>query len=806
MAKYDAEKIREMLASARKKLAEQGAAVAVGMSTEAIIVAAGQKAVAEGNKELAEYIDSILTQHRNNVHIDFSATGISLTGPEAVDNVYEFLSIQNQRHREATKFEPTKILGVARDDIVYNERQQEFINRGSAGESVVLIGAAGTGKTTCQRGLAKKLILEGKILPLRSGTKWLKAGIPGVAVVSFTNKAVNNIRHALPDALKPHALTIHKLLEFAPIFYEIADPEAPTGMRKTMRFEPTRNKFNPLPSGLKLVIHEETSMESVELSELLNDALPHNPQHIYLGDIQQLPPVFGSAILGFKMLELPVIELTEVYRQALNSPIISLAWKILSGDSKIFDSKTEKFTNDAGKVRTKVPALEKLSYSNEDGTTIIQHWQKTLSPDLGLITAVKQFNVWADSGYFNAEEDIILCPFNVSFGTVELNKGIAQHLGRKREAVVHEVIAGFEKYYLAVGDRVLYQKEDAFITNIAYNDEYLGKAPQTASKFLDRWGHLRTEDMDEDELDTEAVKTSPDETEYDLAAIDKFLAAAASDSEDRVAAASHVVTVRIPATGEEVELTAAADINGMLGGYAITTHKSQGSEWEKVFLVMHASHATMNQRELLYTSVTRARKHLHVICEANTFERGVRSQKIKGNTLAEKAEEFKGKLEERERLKLIKAANDPLKLAFSLVPDFDEIARETVKHWWDLAVKRWPHELTTKTVPNFNWRIKGSAAGLADLVKREIFLSPVYLHVDPNAQITDTIPHEVAHIVAKEVYGERGHGYGWRQVMLYFKRDPHKEHYHSMGSLPATLQKIMVDSVKGQEVNHDEEE
>jgi hypothetical protein len=805
MAKYDASKIAEMLASARKKLAEQGEAVSKGIDTEAVIVAAGKKAVAAGDKELAEYIDSILVQHRNNVTIDFSATGLDFKGPEAVDQMYEFLGSSWAAKKEATRFKPTKILGVARRDIVYNKEQQEFIDRGIKGESLVLIGAAGYGKTTCQGGLSFELIMQEKILPLKSGTKWLKAGTPGVAVLSFTNKAVNNIRHALHDAIKPHALTIHKILEYAPIFYEVVDPESPSGMRKTMRFEPTRNKFNPLPTALKLIIIEEASMVSVELFEQLMDACPHNPQCIFLGDIQQLPPVFGSAILGFKMLELPVIELTTPYRQAMDSPIISLAWKILEGDSSVFNSKLEKTTNAAGKPRTKVPALEKLSVSNEVGTVVFQHWQKTLSADLGLITAVKQFNVWADQGYYNPEDDIILCPFNVSFGTIELNKGIAQHLGRKREAVVHEVIAGFEKYYLAVGDRVLYQKEDAFITNIAHNDEYLGKMPQLGNKFLDRWGHLRTEDMDADEIETTAVK-SEEEVEFDLAAIDKFLAAAATDAEDRVAAASHVITLRIPATGEEVEIAAASDVNGMLGGYAITTHKSQGSEWEKVFFVMHASHATMNQRELLYTSVTRARKHLHIICEANTFERGVRSQKIKGNTLAEKAEEFKGKLEERERVKAERAANDPIKLAFALVPDFDEIAREAVVHWWNLAVKRWPHELTTKVVPNFNWRIKGSAAGLAELQKREIFLSPIYLHVDPNAQITDTIPHEVAHIVAKDVYGERGHGYGWKQVMLYFKRDPHKEHYHNMGSLPATLQKIMVDSVKGIEVNSDEEE
>ena len=53
----------------------------------------------------------------------------------------------------------------------------------------------------------------------------------------------------------------------------------------------------------------------------------------------------------------------------------------------------------------------------------------------------------------------------------------------------------------------------------------------------------------------------------------------------------------------------------------------------------------MTQRELLYTAVTRAAKELYVICEPQTFVTGVRSQKIKGTTLREKSEFFKGRLD-----------------------------------------------------------------------------------------------------------------------------------------------------------------
>ena len=98
----------------------------------------------------------------------------------------------------------------------------------------------------------------------------------------------------------------------------------------------------------------------------------------------------------------------------------------------------------------------------------------------------------------------------------------------------------------------------------------------------------------------------------------------------------------------EVKVDKASDINAMLLGYALTVHKSQGSEWRKVFFVLHQSHATMIQRELLYTGVTRAKEELYVICEAETFTKGILSQRVKGDTLQEKASYFKGKLDDND--------------------------------------------------------------------------------------------------------------------------------------------------------------
>ena len=107
---------------------------------------------------------------------------------------------------------------------------------------------------------------------------------------------------------------------------------------------------------------------------------------------------------------------------------------------------------------------------------------------------------------------------------------------------------------------------------------------------------------------------------------------------------SHTLTLQMMDSELEIKVDKAASINSMLLGYCLTVHKSQGSEWRKVFFVYHQSHAAMLQRELLYTAVTRAKEELYVICEPETFTKGIQSQRVKGDTLAEKAEFFKGKV------------------------------------------------------------------------------------------------------------------------------------------------------------------
>lgn len=524
----------------------------------------------------------------------------------------------------------------------YNEKQMEAIELAMRAKSFNLIGAAGTGKTTTTREVIGQLVKLPHITPLQESTKWLAKESPGIVVISFTNKAVNNLKKFLPEELKKHCLTYHKLLQYEPVVYEL-EPGNPAG-KKTMRFEPSFGPDKPLPH-ISCIIIEESSMVASELHDVLLHALP-NPQatqFIFLGDLNQLPPIFGPSILGFKLLSLQTVELTHVYRQALESPIITLAHKIREGRG--FSDKsgrstltTEGFIDDRG----------------EHGKVTIHPWKKK-QESTNACKVAQQFLInLMKSGKYNVHEDIILCPFNKSFGTLELNRSIADYLGKERQAEVFEVIARYQKSYWAVGDRVLVDRMEARITRIEPTPGYSGPVPVSATKTLDRWGR-----------DTGEAK--PDE---ELEAVDGWnildsLHVGVGDEEQTKNSASHTITIEFLDTGATRSFSDAGNINSMLFSYVLTVHKSQGSEWKRVFILLHYSHNSMLSRELLYTAVTRARQELFIICEPdkgevyNSITRAAKSPEIHGVTLKEKAAYFTKKAKEMvKKGKTVEAQNE----------------------------------------------------------------------------------------------------------------------------------------------------
>ncbi len=73
----------------------------------------------------------------------------------------------------------------------------------------------------------------------------------------------------------------------------------------------------------------------------------------------------------------------------------------------------------------------------------------------------------------------------------------------------------------------------------------------------------------------------------------------------------------------------ASDIDELILGYACSIHKSQGSEYPVVVILLHTQHYLMLQRNLLYTAVTRGRKLVVVVGNRKALALAVKKHQVK---------------------------------------------------------------------------------------------------------------------------------------------------------------------------------
>lgn len=529
---------------------------------------------------------------------------------------------------------------ISINGVELNDKQLLAVKLASEGKSFVVTGAAGTGKTTAQAGVVQALDEQDAFST--HDFKYIGEA-PSIAIVAFTKVAVRNIQKALAkneltSKYTSHCMTIHSLLEYEPVQVVRTDPESGLDY-ETRIFEPQRTAENPL--AITHLILEEASMCGIDLWLKLWEALPVDCQIIMLGDINQLQPVFGKPILAYALKKLSVIELTHVYRQALDNPIIANAHRVLKGLP--FQSSAD----------AKVALIT--------GTSKVKVGQ--MHTAMGLTSAFKQL---FEKGDYDPETDIILSPWNKKpLGTKAMNNQIATFLGLDRKALIHHIIAGLNEVYLAVGDKVMVEKQFGIITKITENSKYVGKVYKPAGVYT-RDGIPIVGATADGVIQCEVEDTSLDfEADYTNFKMEDFGKGNGDGEEidgDGISkrASSHSVTVFFPDTGVEKEIKSAGEFSyeKFQLGYVLTVHKAQGSEWERVFLIAHYDHAPMLSREFIYTALTRAREQFVCFSKTDLIERACARAEIKGQTLEDKINYFCSNVDNLDEIPCTKTEED----------------------------------------------------------------------------------------------------------------------------------------------------
>jgi exodeoxyribonuclease V alpha subunit len=181
-----------------------------------------------------------------------------------------------------------------RTKLALADSQKAALRVALVSNATVITGGPGVGKTTLVNSLLKILIAKAVT----------------IALCAPTGRAAKR----LSESTGLEAKTIHRLLE--------TDP-------RTGSFR--RNEDEPLDYDLLVV--DETSMVDVPLMRAVLRALPERAALLLVGDVDQLPSVGPGQVLADIIASdaIPVVRLTEVFRQAAESRIIVNAHRINHG-------------------------------------------------------------------------------------------------------------------------------------------------------------------------------------------------------------------------------------------------------------------------------------------------------------------------------------------------------------------------------------------------------------------------------------------------------------------------------------------
>ncbi|BCJ69981.1 ATP-dependent RecD-like DNA helicase [Polymorphospora rubra] len=356
----------------------------------------------------------------------------------------------------------------------------------------------------------------GKSFTVRSIVTLALAKKAKVTLVAPTGRAAKR----LADLTGHPAATVHRLLQLRP------------------GGDPSFDRDNPLD--VDLLVVDEASMLDLILANKLVKAVPPGAHLLLVGDVDQLPSVGAGEVLRdlLAAAAVPRVRLTQIFRQAQQSGVVTNAHRINAGRPPVTQGLTDFFL---------------FPCDDTEATA-------ALAVDVACERMPKKFGL-------DPRRDIqVLTPMHRGpAGAGTLNGLLQQKLTPGREGLPERRSGG---RIFRIGDKVTQIRNN-------YDKGVAGVFNGTLGVIT----ALSTEDQ------TLQVRTDEDElVDYDFDELDEL---------------SHA--------------------------YAMTIHRSQGSEYPAVVVPLTTSAWMMLQRNLLYTAVTRARKLVVLVGSRRALAAAVRT-------------------------------------------------------------------------------------------------------------------------------------------------------------------------------------
>jgi exodeoxyribonuclease V alpha subunit len=282
------------------------------------------------------------------------------------------------------------------------------------------------------------------------------------------------------------------------------------------------------PLDADLIVVDETSMLDVLLANTLVKAIAPGAHLLFVGDVDQLPSVGAGEVLRDLLSSgvVPAVRLTHIFRQALQSGVVTNAHRI-----------------NAGELPHTRGLADFFLFAEEDADQVAD-----LTVDIVANRLPRKFGL-------DPRRDVqVLCPMHRGpAGAGALNERLQEALTPARPSLPERRYGG---RVFRVGDKVTQIRNN-------YDKQIFNGAVGvvTSISFEDQQLRVRMDDADA------GVAGEAGEVRYDFDELDEVIHA-----------------------------------------YAMTVHRSQGSEYACVVIPLTTSAWLMLQRNLLYTAVTRAKR------------------------------------------------------------------------------------------------------------------------------------------------------------------------------------------------------
>lgn len=472
-----------------------------------------------------------------------------------------------------------KLNDIYKKGFSLNEEQEKIVKEG-LNKNLIITGGPGTGKTTTILFILLNLLANNLNYNIYLAAASGKAagnmndsikGSLNLISDDFINShqdIINKIKGSVSDEeQKIEEFTIHRLLcnDF-----------------NTQKFK--YNENNQFENNSIFII-DEASMIDVNIFNSLLNAIPTNARLFILGDKNQLPSVEAGAVFSdlLNKLKNNKIELVTSQRFKEGSPIDLLAKKVNNGlDLELNESDFKNYKEFEVLEFNKGTYL--LNYYNNDGNkeiipSMVSKWVKNFYQDNDIISASNELD----------KDNISSNELNEIFKFTTFSKIIsAENNGPRGVNTINYLVK-----------KLIYKKDKLTknIINKSLNNHYAGEPMMINknNKALDLYngdcGILVTFKND----DTLYFMVNKEKTKLNLSGERK---------KDNIFKIDNYIFYPFRLiSANEIDLA-----------YAITVHKSQGSGYENIFVILPITkgHPLLN-RQIVYTAITRTKGNTYIL-------------------------------------------------------------------------------------------------------------------------------------------------------------------------------------------------